>query len=425
MNDVRKVDTADAAARVAVDEAVLASLRGTFAVGGCIIDNGTGTVVKTMHNEVLRTHPDSDAGFLLHDPTAHGERQLVDWYFANRRPLHLPDPSQLTVVTSLDPCAMCAGALLTAGFNVGVSAIDTYAGINYDERCEFPTLPADVQRRAKETFGYYAVTAPCRRAHRGGTLTVFADQAIAADTLELSQLVFAGSVNNVRTSDNESGRAPADMRDPVHLPSDDPIRLALQTLYPDTLTTRSAHPRFPGPELLPHLTAVADQAANRGSARNAVALLDPFGNLLSCTGGAEARSPIRTAFLESTRDYAQLRWNLMNDSDRSVRDTAAATLTHAKYCTFVHLVAPDPSRAAGVMTFGAYGSTMEGAVPQAFPSSFQYIRTPAGVTDFDIASLAARMPPFYCQDVELAPMRVLNPELAAQGASTAPGRVGH
>lgn len=57
MNDVRKVDTADAAARVAVDEAVLASLRGTFAVGGCIIDNGTGTVVKTMHNEVLRTIP--------------------------------------------------------------------------------------------------------------------------------------------------------------------------------------------------------------------------------------------------------------------------------------------------------------------------------------------------------------------------------
>jgi tRNA(Arg) A34 adenosine deaminase TadA len=55
------------------------------------------------------------------DPTAHGERQMIDWYFDQiAQGFPMPPPSQLSIVTSLDPCCMCAGSILTAGFNVTV-----------------------------------------------------------------------------------------------------------------------------------------------------------------------------------------------------------------------------------------------------------------------------------------------------------------
>jgi cytosine deaminase len=112
---------------------------------------------------------------------------------------------------------------------------------------------------------------------------------------------------------------------------------------------------------------------------NSVALIDPFGNLLVCLGGVENQSPIRTAFMETTRNYAVLRWTLMNDPDPVVRAEAGQYLTHPKYGTFVFLYAPAPPPQA-VMTFGAYGSTMEGPVPQSYPSNLQYVLLPGNTT---------------------------------------------
>src|SRR5207253_5905538 len=113
---------------------------------------------------------------------------------------------------------------------------------------------------------------------------------------------------------------------------------------------------------------------------NSVALLDPFGNLLVCLGGVENESPIRTAFMETTRGYAVMRWTLMNDPDPQVREQAEQYLTHPKYGTFVFLYAPDPTTAQAVMTLGAYGSTMEGPVPQSYPSNLQYVLLPGNTT---------------------------------------------
>ena len=62
--------------------------------------------------------------------------------------LGLPKPSELTVVTSLDPCAQCAGSLLAAGFNVGVVAFDDPSGINYTFDCTYPDLPPDLRALA-------------------------------------------------------------------------------------------------------------------------------------------------------------------------------------------------------------------------------------------------------------------------------------
>src|SRR5260370_22300244 len=168
----KKAANAEQAVQIAAGKSIEASLQNTFAVGGVLVDNRSGTVVCALHNNVLEAF-ENRKHFLLHDPTAHGERQLVDWYFKNRKRLNLPDPRELTVITTLDPCAMCAGALLTAGFNVGVSAIDDYAGINYNASFDFPSLPARWRRVAQSSFAYYGVNPPIHTAFRGAQHSTF------------------------------------------------------------------------------------------------------------------------------------------------------------------------------------------------------------------------------------------------------------
>jgi cytosine deaminase len=83
-------------------------------------------------------------------------------------------------------------------------------------------------------------------------------------------------------------------------------------------------------------------------------------------------------------------------------------LTHPKYGTFVFLYSPDPNTPQGVMTLGAYGSTMEGPIPQSFPSNLQYVLLPEGATQAAVAELAMNLPPFYTTSVQVAPIQVLN-----------------
>lgn len=406
------VQTADEAVSEVADQAILASMQNTFAVGDAIIDNASGSVICAMHNNVLQPY-DGNAYFLPHDPTAHGERQLVDWYFANRVSMSLPNPSQLTVVTTLDPCAMCCGALLTAGFNVGVSAIDTYAGINYNGAFNFPSLPSASRAQAQATFGYYAIEAPVSRAYQGSSRTVFAGGAVSAQHYFLTSDIFTASVDTVRQVSNNSGLEPSQMINPATLPANSPVRTALSQVYPQAFSVTCANPRLPDAGLAAPLMQAARDAAQRGAVMNAVALLDPFGNLLLCLGGYENLSPIRTAFMETTRSYALLRWALMNDPDAGVRAQAQASLTHPKYGTFVFLQIPDPSTSQAVMTFGAYGSSMEGPIPVSYPSNLQYVQLPTDVSAEEVALLAMNLPPFYTQSVQVGPMQVLDQALIA------------
>ncbi|MDF0732560.1 nucleoside deaminase [Pseudomonas entomophila] len=410
MDTVQSIQNAQQAVELVANQAIEASLQGTFAVGGCIVENATGKVLAAMHNNVLMPYPYSTAQppFLPHDPTAHGERQLVDWYFANRERLALPTPDKLTVVTTLDPCAMCAGSLLTAGFNVAVSAIDTYAGINYNSQFDFPTLPPAVRQKAQASWGYYSVAAPINRPYQGARNgPVYAGCGIDAAAFSLTGSIFDASVSSVRDASNNSGLPPSELRNPNTLPADSKVRQALTKLSPWSLKVSCANPRMPGQELARPLTETARQA----DSLNAVALLDPFGNLLACLGGVEKQSPIRTAFMETTRGYAELRWKLMNDNDPQVRAQAQQHLTHPKYGTFVFLYAPDPNTSQAVMAFGAYGSTMEGPVPQSFPSNLQYVLLPPGTTAQAVAQLAQNLPPFYTQSVQVAPSQVLDSAL--------------
>jgi len=412
-----KAANAEQAVQIAAAKSIEASLQNTFAVGGVLLDNRTGTVYCALHNNVLEDFGNSKL-FLLHDPTAHGERQLVDWYFKNRKRLKLPEPSQLSIITTLDPCAMCAGALLTAGFNVGVSAIDDYAGINYNAAFEFPSVPAKWRSVAQASFAYYGVEAPIRRKYRGGKTTAFANQTISAPTFVLSGTIFEASVNDVREADNNSGQDPSKLTNPKTLPQDSIVRRALLEACPEAFSVTCPTPRIPGRELAQALVDAAKKAHHRGAAFNSVALLDPFGNLLLCLGGVEERSPIRTAFMEATRSYAHTRWFLMNHPEAAVRTQAANSLTHPKYGTFVSLYAPDPNTPQGLMIMGAYGSTMEGPIPDTFPSSLQYVLLPEGVSQSQVSELAMTLPPFYTTSVQVAPIQVLDSGLIEEARSS-------
>lgn len=410
---VIKVANAQQAAEVVADQALLAAKQGTFAVGGAIIENATGRVVQAMHNNVLLDPPPAAPGvelFRLSDPTAHGERQLVDWYFDNKLSRKLPEPEKLTVVTSLDPCAMCTGALLTGGFNVAVSALDDYAGINWNGTANFPTLPKNLRQIAQQRFGYYAVGAPFDRAYQGGPEPVFASQSIGSRVQQLTSTIFLANVERIRASVADAGLDPGKLSNPADLPQDSPVIAALRKIYPDALRVASDDPRYPGQELAAPLVKVAKDADAMGGF-NAVAMLDPFGNVLLCIGGNEATSLIRTAFLRATRAYATVRYELMNADCETTCSQAHATLGDARHCTFVSLYTPDPALPEAVMTFGAYGSTMEGPIPRVFPSSYQYVLTQNDATDKAVAQLASKLPPLYRDAIQIAPQRVLDGKL--------------
>ncbi len=134
-------------------EAKRAVQENSYGVGGALLDIKNGKVIKTMHNQVIANET-SDEKSRLQDPTAHGERQLVDWYFENRYQLKLPEPEQILVVTTLDPCLMCTGSILSAGFKVIVVALDDHAGINWDASYTFKPLEGVVQEEAIENFIY-------------------------------------------------------------------------------------------------------------------------------------------------------------------------------------------------------------------------------------------------------------------------------
>src|ERR1700751_394766 len=94
-----------------------------------------GNVLQSLHSNVIKHG-------LVFDPTAHAERQLIDWYFAERaKGRVMAAPEEITIVTTIDPCCMCTGAILAGGFNVVAAAPDRKAGINHDHGAAFSSLP--------------------------------------------------------------------------------------------------------------------------------------------------------------------------------------------------------------------------------------------------------------------------------------------
>ena len=152
-------------AKSTLDAASQAASAGTFGVGGILLDNLTGEIIHSMRNRVIeRLQYTNSSGVKIQgasfplDPTNHGERQMVSWYYENRGILNLKAPQDYTIATSLDPCAMCSGSLITAGFNVAVIAPDPEAGTNWTDLADYPQLDYRLKTKLSDKFGYYGVS---------------------------------------------------------------------------------------------------------------------------------------------------------------------------------------------------------------------------------------------------------------------------
>jgi len=104
-----------AAMRVAIAEAELALRTGDVPVGAVLLDTD-GTVLALARNEREKAH----------DPTAHAEVLAIRRGAAARGDWRLSDT---TLVVTLEPCVLCAGAILSARIpRLVFGAWDTKAG---------------------------------------------------------------------------------------------------------------------------------------------------------------------------------------------------------------------------------------------------------------------------------------------------------
>jgi tRNA(Arg) A34 adenosine deaminase TadA len=84
--------------RIALEAAQDAAARGETPVGAVVVDPATGEVVAVGANGPIGSH----------DPTAHAEIVALREAARKRGNYRLTD---LTLVVTLEPCAMCAGAI--------------------------------------------------------------------------------------------------------------------------------------------------------------------------------------------------------------------------------------------------------------------------------------------------------------------------
>ena len=396
--------SAEALASLALWTAQRGAEGGSYGIGGALVESATGRVLQTMPNRVFQTlHPDvqgTSGTTFVQDPTAHGERQLMSWYLANRTPLGLPPPEALTVVTSLDPCLMCGSSILTAGVNAAVIALDDYSGVNYDAKATFTDLPEPLRADAVETFGYYAVTGV--RDFQGSRLIAYADEPVTQQTYQACIDIYNSSANTVRASRRGDATAPSALLDPATNDAAIDVIRAYQVRYPDAFTVKVSDGRRPTKAVYDALTALVRTTPG---ARNAVGFLDPFGNLVVAAADQEKVNPLSTAFALCTRAYAETRYALVNTPRTNA--IAVQSLTNPNFGTFVFLEAPDPYSPQGMFDIGAYGSTMGGSASPFIPSAFQYYELPPGVSELDLQDVIFPLPPLYSANIKILPQRVV------------------
>lgn len=369
---------------------------GSRGVGGVLLDNRTGEVLREGRNyrflpvdPSVATTPDDVFTF---DYTAHGETGLVGWYVSNHHRLGLPDPRDLTIVTSLDPCAMCTGSILTMGFNAAVVAYDPTGGMNVTEDGRYRTLTSNLRAQALRAIGFYGVQD--ERPYFGPMQIPFRRTEVSQATASDCQKVFF-SPRKGKSVDNA---VPLDqVVDPFSLPESDPFRMAMKQVWPEAGVVRLASPYRPSRELKDFLQGLVRRSPG---SRNAVAFIDRFGNLLTARADNPRRMPFATAFLNTTQSYARNRYGLFNDP--LTHEGAKMTLTSPEHGAFAWLHAPTPDLASTLKDLGAFGSTMG----KQTPGGFQFYEPPVSGEYGDLLEQIAFLPPFYTQQVNISPLPV-------------------
>lgn len=198
-----------------------------------------------------------------------------------------------------------------------------------------------------------------------------------------------------------TGNDPAGLQDPTLTAAADPVVAAYRAQYPGAFAFKLANFRQPDAALKALLEQVRAATPN---ATNAVAYVDPFGNLVSAFADSPSVSPAATAFMNVAQSYSTTRFNLVNDP--ATAQIAQQTLTSPKFGTFVWLDCPVPDSTTTIEDLGAYGSTVESGLPQTQPSNFQYYNPPATGTIEQLRQVIANLPPLYSQLVKIDPQQV-------------------
>lgn len=362
-------------AEIAVKEAERARDMGTFGVGGLLAGND-GTIYKTIGNRVIRDGS-------VHDPSAHVERQLVDWYFSNKD--SLPPASKMMIVTSLDPCVMCSGAILTAGFNPVHVSQDSQAGISCRGLGDFSTLPRDLGRKAAETFSTFGLAG--KRPFSGPHDSAFFGGTIDSKLDKRSVRAFSSSLKKVKKIINSHhGLPPDELANPKTLVAKPSSRiLRILKKYNPRVFSSGYVVSFEkqGIDLGHILIQKAKESYEMSGVFNSACLVDPFGNVLISESGAEHASPIRTPFLELVRKYHKLLLEAGPEGSKY--------LAHLKYCKTILLIGPGKD-SKSIMEAGCFGASIEGELPKG-KHSLQYV-IPQQEPD-ELKDMLDNLPPLY------------------------------
>lgn len=320
------VSTAENAAGRAVELAEQASKEGTFGVGGLLVDR-SGRVIAQARNAVIRD------GHVA-DPTAHVERQLIDWY-AQGRARGLPSPDELTIVSSLDPCAMCAGAILRSGMKVIAVAEDQKSGVH--ENLEPRRMPRELFGLAQDRMAFFGITG--KRPAPTANMDPLFHSEISPQYEKRSTDAFIASLEAVQRLIGGASEGGPRLYEPAKA-----TRAAVQKL---------AQQLGRGIRPVSKPTNVHEFAYNSGVVKllagDATALVDERGNMILAAGGAEDKSLARTSVLELIRAYAYLR---RVSADQNI------CLPHQRHCSLVKWTVPsDPAK--GLLELGATGSFLE------------------------------------------------------------------
>ncbi|QKD59122.1 cytidine deaminase-like protein [Fusarium oxysporum Fo47] len=359
----------------------------TYGVGGVLLDNDTGAILYQMHNNVITENA-------INDPTAHGERQIIYWYL--KHAAALPEPSKLTVVTTLDPCVMCTGAFLATGINVVTMSYDANAGINWNQKWNFQGLPANLREQAQQQFSYFAVP-ELQLNWQGPKRSVFYEKAISGQLSQAAAAAFADSLPKIG---------------PIFA-SEDPTPLNIRTLGPDSPQKRLLSQKWP-------LAAIYTTNISKVSGRaklwalmsaiglgNSAALIDPFDNLLMVMSGGPFI--INTPLFNLIQAYTDVRRATQSPGGASATD---GHVPHPKRCKIVLFKGPG-TQATDIMDLGIYGSSLNS--PNQSGGGLFYFK--ATQSPESLASMIQELPPLYPTELEITAQQlppITRPDVTAK-----------
>jgi len=361
-----------AAARRAVELAEHAAACGTFGVGGVLL----GPQFEPLHEAVNHVVEDGQTV----DPTGHVERQLIDWYFAAaRNGASLPPPHLCTIVSSLDPCMQCTGAILATGFRCLAIAEDSMAGVHYAGWGSAASLPPELRGEAVRLLGCFAIAG--ERAYSGPDDPLLAASQIEVRLLGRAKDAFLRTLGDVQQT---IAAGTAERLSP-------PALSALGGNFTENFTIEQLRDLAPD-AVYRRLRDLAP--AGDGRRHGAACFVDAHNGIGAFACGRDAASPIATAIMELVRGYTRFRWE-------AARRRLGAP-AHPKNCTLYTLEGPART-ALGVMAVGAVGSTLEGPVrqPLDYWRYFHETQRPA-----ELDAMLEAFPPLYRDVIGLRPTRV-------------------